>query len=279
VPLAVSLTMPLGTYLGLVDDPGQLDGYGPIPAALARRLAVDAAREQPTTTWRCVIVDDVHRTVLGVGRPIRTPHHDPPPRLAQLVRAAEPTCCFPGCRIPARRCDLDHRRPYQPAHPDGDPAGGGATCSCNLQPLCRGHHRLKTLGLVRVRVIGPADDPRAAPGTLEWTSHTGLTYRRPPTPTTGPASPADPAGPVDPAADPELAAALTHAATRDAQDAADQASIDNQPEYQAWRRQWHAQDHADQTWRASLHKHQHATADAARRHTETTRHAAEPPPF
>ena len=162
VPLAVSLTMPLSTYLGLVDDPGQLDGYGPIPAGLARRLAADAARATPTTTWRCVIVDDEHGTVLGVGRPISTPLHNPPPRLVNLIRSMEPTCCFPGCRIAATRCDLDHRIPYDEADPDR----GGRTCSCNLQPLCRTHHRLKTTGLIRVREVDPCEDPSAPPGTL-----------------------------------------------------------------------------------------------------------------
>src|SRR6185312_2831818 len=166
IPFAVSLTIPLGTYLGLVDDPAQLDGYGPIPAGLARRLATDAAREHPaTTTWRCVIVDDQHGTVLAITRPVSTPRHDPPPRLTDLIKTAEPTCCFPGCRIQARRCDLYHRSPYR---------GGGATCSCNLQSLCRSHHEWKTRGLIDVRVLEPDEDSHAPPGTLEFTTRTGL---------------------------------------------------------------------------------------------------------
>jgi Domain of unknown function (DUF222) len=170
--LAVGLTMPLATWLGLASDPGQLADYGPIAAALARHIAADAARDHPrTTTWQCVIADDVHGTVLGVSRPIPTPLHDPPPRLAALVKAASPTCVFPGCTVPARRCDLDHRIAYE---------RGGATCSCNLQPLCRSHHRLKTAGLISVRLLQPGEDPDAPPGTLEWTTRTGLTYRRPP---------------------------------------------------------------------------------------------------
>ena len=70
----VSLTMPLSTFLGLADQPGRLDGYGPVPAGLARRIAADAAREQPAfTAWRCIITDDVHGSVLGVTDPIWTP--------------------------------------------------------------------------------------------------------------------------------------------------------------------------------------------------------------
>jgi hypothetical protein len=171
VGLQISLTMPLTTWLGLAADPGQLAGYGPITAALARQMAADAARDNPaTTTWRCVVTDDEHRTVVGVGRPVSTPRHDPPVRLAAFVAAAEPTCVFPGCDIPVKRCDIDHRISY----PDG------ATCSCNLQPLCRTHHRLKTSNHLAVRLLQPGEDPTAPPGTLEWKTRAGFTYRREP---------------------------------------------------------------------------------------------------
>jgi len=42
---------------------------------------------------------------------------------------------FPWCTRAARRCDKDHVIPH---------SAGGTTCSCNLAPLCRRHHRLKT---------------------------------------------------------------------------------------------------------------------------------------
>ena len=68
------------TWLHLADHPGELDGYGPTPAALARQIAADAARDHPTTTtWRCVPIDDIHRSVLGVGDTIPTPFTTPPP--------------------------------------------------------------------------------------------------------------------------------------------------------------------------------------------------------
>jgi Domain of unknown function (DUF222) len=168
--LTVGLTMPLSTWVGLADEPGLLDGFGPIPAALARQVAAEALRDHPTTTsWRCVVVDDEHRTVLGVGDLIPSPRHDPPRRVARLVRAINPTCAYPGCPAPARRCDLDHRIPYEE---------GGATCSCNLQSLCRRHHRLKGTGMVDVE---PVLDPEEPVGTLRWISWTGREYlHRPP---------------------------------------------------------------------------------------------------
>ncbi|WP_166389181.1 HNH endonuclease signature motif containing protein [Nocardioides ochotonae] len=58
-----------------------------------------------------------------------------PDRLADQARLTQPVCAFPWCERPARRCDTDHVT----AH-----GAGGPTCSCNLAPLCRRHHRAKT---------------------------------------------------------------------------------------------------------------------------------------
>ena len=65
-------------------------------------------------------------------------------RLQAKVELLHPTCVFPWCARPARRCDKDH----VVAHADG-----GATCDCNLAPLCRRHHRLKTRSGWRYRTI------------------------------------------------------------------------------------------------------------------------------
>jgi hypothetical protein len=61
------------------------------------------------------------------------PGYRPPTALRQLIHQRHTTCTFPSCNQPARRCDLDHTIPWQP----------GATCHCNLAPLCRRHHRSK----------------------------------------------------------------------------------------------------------------------------------------
>ncbi|WP_191480158.1 HNH endonuclease signature motif containing protein [Nocardioides ochotonae] len=58
-----------------------------------------------------------------------------PDKLTEQTRLAQPVCAFPWCERPARRCDTDHVT----AH-----GTGGPTCSCNLAPLCRRHHRAKT---------------------------------------------------------------------------------------------------------------------------------------
>ena len=189
--LDVRLTIPLSTWLDLADDPAVLDGYGAVPAAIARQIAAEAARDRPTTTtWRCVVIDDEHRTVLGVGDMIPTPRHDPTRRQQAFVRTAEPFCTFPGCRVQAWRCDIDHRVPYDHARP----SAGGPTCTCNLHPACRRHHRLRTAGLVTPVLIPPGatagTDGTPPPGSARWITFTGRSYEhRPPAATPAPADP------------------------------------------------------------------------------------------
>ncbi|MDP3895025.1 HNH endonuclease signature motif containing protein, partial [Nocardioides sp.] len=84
-----------------------------------------------------------------------------PDRLADQARLLNPTCVFPSCRRPARHCDLDHNHPY---------AHGGRTCSCQLAPLCRRHHRAKTFDRWRYQRINAT--------TFIWTSPHGLMFHR-----------------------------------------------------------------------------------------------------
>jgi len=89
------------------------------------------------------------------------PGHDPPARMAAVVRARDGTCRFPSCRAPATRCDIDHTR----RHPEGP------TTIRNLACLCRRHHRLKHVTTWQVDQLDH--------GVLRWTSpteHTYLTY-------------------------------------------------------------------------------------------------------
>jgi hypothetical protein len=264
----VSLTMPLSTFLGVGDQPGRLDGYGPIPAGLARRIATDAAKDTPTwTAWRCIVTDDVHGTVLGVTDPIWTPRHDPPPRLKRLVTAMEPVCVFPGCRLQARRCDLDHRIPYDPDDPAGE-RGGGRTCSCNMQALCRTHHQQKTAGLLKVRAVTRAEDPSVPLGTLEWTLPSGVTCRSHPY-IAGPA----PIRTDGPGALPEVAAATRHQADQRARRQAwlaanpDLRDPDNDDPDNDERRVADTatpeRDWAEQAWRHSREQAAQARADQA----------------
>jgi hypothetical protein len=139
------------TLLGLDDQPGHLAGYGPVPAELARRLAAD-----PTGTWQRLLTDPATGALLDVGRTC----YRPPAALDEFVRARDRTCRFPGCRMPAERCDLDHVRRY----PDGP------TSRCNLCTECRHHHRLKHDP--HWQVCTDPDDP----DTVYWTTPAKRTY-------------------------------------------------------------------------------------------------------
>ena len=39
----MNLTLPLSAYLRLSEDPGRLDGYGPVAAGVARQIIADTA--------------------------------------------------------------------------------------------------------------------------------------------------------------------------------------------------------------------------------------------
>ncbi|MDT7600824.1 MAG: hypothetical protein QOK26_2901 [Pseudonocardiales bacterium] len=156
VQVRVGVTVGLTTLLGLDQLPGELAGYGPIPADQARELAAQG-------TWRRLVTDPVTGALLEYG----TRRYTPPAHLAAHVVARDQTCVFPGCRIRADRCDLDHRVPF-----DAD-GGNGATSDVNLSALCRPHHRLKQQPGWRLA--------RYADGTLAWRTPTGHRYlRRPP---------------------------------------------------------------------------------------------------
>src|SRR4051794_11576731 len=63
------------------------------------------------------------------------PHHRPSKALADFVRCRDLTCRWPGCDVPAVRCDADHTIPY---------VQGGPTHAANLKCYCRTHHLFKT---------------------------------------------------------------------------------------------------------------------------------------
>jgi hypothetical protein len=46
-----------------------------------------------------------------------------------------------GAGLPQRGRPITHRVPHDPERDDGGP-----TCTCNLAPCCRSHHRAKTTG-------------------------------------------------------------------------------------------------------------------------------------
>lgn len=172
----LQVTVAATTLLGLDETPGELAGYGPLPADVVRRLAHDA-------TWRRLLTDPADGSLLDRG----TRAYRPGVVLGEHVTARDVTCTFPGCVRPARSCELDHIAPFR--HPrDDEPARGpdagagtGAddpderqTSAANLHAACKRHHDLKTEGHWRVA--------RTPGGGITWTSAAGITYAHHPQP-------------------------------------------------------------------------------------------------
>ncbi|HEX5346378.1 MAG TPA: DUF222 domain-containing protein [Pseudonocardiaceae bacterium] len=149
----VSVIVPITMLLGLDDQPGELIGHGPIPAALAREIAAQG-------TWRRLLTDPVSGALLDHGRATYTP----PAGLAEFVRARDVYCRHPICGQRAASADLDHTVSYAPHKPDG-----GTTSEHNLHASCRHHHRLKT-HVDGWQVEQHPDD------RVTWTTPTGHTY-------------------------------------------------------------------------------------------------------
>ncbi len=157
---AVQVTIAASTLMGLDQQPADLDGYGPITAAMGRKIASDES-----ATWRLLITDDT-----GLVQKAGSTTYRPPADMTRTVIARDVHCVFPGCRKKAAHNDLDHVDAYQP---------GDETTTANLMSLCRRHHRLKHDGKWKVKRDHTT-------GVTTWTDRRGRVYRsRPPTrPTT-----------------------------------------------------------------------------------------------
>ncbi len=141
----VLVTVPVLTLLGRSEEPGTLEGYGPIDADTARRLAARA----PSFTR--ILTHPETGAVLSVGRD----RYAVPKDLRTWLRVRDETCRFPGCNRSAGRSDVDHVTDWQ---------YGGGTDYGNLVHLCRSHHRVKhhtawsssSKGGGRVRWLSPS---------------------------------------------------------------------------------------------------------------------------
>jgi hypothetical protein len=124
----VDITVDLKTLTELSDTPGDLAGYGPVIADIARQVT----HAQQNSEWRMTVTNE-SGDIIHVGTTSRRPTL----AMKRLIQARHRRCVHPGCRIPAIQCDIDHRVAV---------IDGGPTCPCNLAPLCRHHHRAKHEG-------------------------------------------------------------------------------------------------------------------------------------
>jgi hypothetical protein len=129
-----------------------MDASGPGQPVLAQQVRDWAGRTDTHLTVVPVIDlnDHVQSEAYEISNRLRT--------RADLVALV---CVFPFCTRTARRCDHDHVI----AHGEG-----GATCDCNIAPVCRHHHRIKThQGWTYTRL---------EPGTWLWSEPHGQQFLR-----------------------------------------------------------------------------------------------------
>ncbi|MFE4541178.1 DUF222 domain-containing protein [Arthrobacter sp. NPDC056727] len=148
----VLVTVPVFSLLGQTEEPATLDGYGPIPASMARRLVANGA-----TSFLRVLTDPRDGAPLEIGRTsyrVRKP-------MRQWLRLRDAKCTFPGCNNHSLDNDADHILAW---------ADGGGTGVANLGQPCPKHHRLKHC--TAWRPVGATRDH--PPG---WISPAGRHYR------------------------------------------------------------------------------------------------------
>jgi Domain of unknown function (DUF222) len=148
--ILVQVTVSLPTLLALRDNTGELPGYGPIPAEIARMFAEDA-------DWQRFVHEPVTGYLLDVGNE----RYRRPEEMHRFTQARDVKDRFPGSNRSARFGDDDHVRPYEKGN-------GGNTSSANLASLSRIGHIAKTHGGWQCE--GDAN------GVLSWTSPLGQTY-------------------------------------------------------------------------------------------------------
>ncbi|MDT0178870.1 DUF222 domain-containing protein [Microbacterium sp. ARD31] len=169
----VQILVPAATLTGEDNGPSDLAGRSPIDPATARTLAGGAQ------IWERLFHDPT------TGVTVSTDSYRVPSGMRRFLQARDQHCRFPGCRVAAIRCEVDHTH---------DHALGGRTELSNLAHLCQRHHSMKQFTAWRVRQLKG--------GVLEWTSPLGRTYREDaPTPAVAftPAEPPPPTTPAEPA--------------------------------------------------------------------------------
>jgi hypothetical protein len=126
--------------------PGTIVGGPLLPGPVVARAVLNAT-----------IVPIIHP-----GNAPPEPRYTPSKALADFVRCRDMTCRFPGCKVAATHCDVDHTIAFP----------HGPTCASNLKCLCRFHHLLKTFW------GGPGGwrDRQLPDGTVIWTAPNGQNY-------------------------------------------------------------------------------------------------------
>ncbi len=155
--LMINLVVSDQVLLGTSNEPGHVDGYGPVPADLVRDWVTGSAVDERTRVWlrRLYVMPETGSLVAMDSR-----SRFFPAGLADLIRLRDRTCRTPWCDAPIRHSD----------HVESV-SGGGATSGVNGDGLCVACNLAK-------EALGWQARPRPGPRhVIETTTPTGHTYR------------------------------------------------------------------------------------------------------
>jgi hypothetical protein len=121
----ILVTVPVFALLGATDEPAILDGYGPIPASMARDIVANGAH-----SFYRVLVDPRNGAALEIGRK----SYRLTKAMRRWLRMRDGRCPFPGCSNQSLDNEADHLLAWDK---------GGTTGVSNLGQPCPRHHRLR----------------------------------------------------------------------------------------------------------------------------------------
>ncbi|PNI07184.1 endonuclease [Arthrobacter sp. AFG7.2] len=148
----VLVTVPVFSLLGLTDEPAMLDGFGPIPPSMARKLITDGAE-----SFHRVLVDPRDGAPLEIGRT----SYRVTKAMRNWLRMRDGKCPFPGCSNHSLDNEADHLLAWHK---------GGTTGISNLGQPCPKHHNLR-------HTTGWKPTPATKDRSPGWTSPTGRHYK------------------------------------------------------------------------------------------------------
>ncbi|MFJ6356923.1 HNH endonuclease signature motif containing protein [Pseudarthrobacter oxydans] len=148
----VLVTVPVLSLMGVTDEPAMLDGFGPIPASMARDLVADGA-----DSFYRVLVDPRDGAPLEIGRS----SYRVTKAMRNWLRLRDGQCPFPGCSNPSLDNEADHLLAWH---------HGGTTGISNLGQPCPKHHKLR-------HTSGWKPTPATKNQPPGWTSPTGRHYK------------------------------------------------------------------------------------------------------
>ncbi|AUZ34694.1 endonuclease [Arthrobacter sp. PGP41] len=148
----VLVTVPVFSLLGLTGEPAMLDGYGPIPASMARDLVAGGAN-----SFYRVLVDPRDGAPLEIGRT----SYRVSKAMRNWLRLRDGKCPFPGCSNNSLDNEADHLLAWH---------NGGTTGVSNLGQPCPKHHKLR-------HTSGWKPTPATKTEPPGWTSPTGRHYK------------------------------------------------------------------------------------------------------